>query len=139
MRPVVEVQLSREQRGENVVRVVRITTRHTFQINRGARYCTPGRKITINGVPAARQVARADQWRRRRQWRECGLRGRRTAGKCCERAGRYDRRVCALADGEIRKYRHERLLLRTRTNAVFVIARQLHGRCTYTLYQQGRE
>lgn len=45
VRPVVEVQLPGEQCGENVVRVVRITTRHTFQINRGARYRTPGREI----------------------------------------------------------------------------------------------
>lgn len=45
VRPVVEVQLSGEQCGENVVRVVRITTRHTFQINRGARYRTPGLEI----------------------------------------------------------------------------------------------
>lgn len=54
--PVVEVQLSREQCGENVVRVVRITTRHTFQINRGARYCTPDRKMSTP----------LDKWRR---WR----------------------------------------------------------------------
>jgi len=50
VRPVVEVQLSGEQRGENVVRVVRITTRRTFQINRGARCRTPGRKTSASGA-----------------------------------------------------------------------------------------
>jgi len=57
--PVVEVQLSREQCGENVVRVVRITTRHTFQINRGARYWTPGRKTST----LLRKGAGTRQWR----------------------------------------------------------------------------
>lgn len=74
--PVVEVQLSREQCGENIVRVVRITTRHTFQINRGARYWTPGRKTSTLLRKGCRHAAVAmvlQQWWLRRYWCECGV------------------------------------------------------------------
>lgn len=63
VRPVVEVQLPGEQCGENVVRVVRITTRHTFQINRGARYRTPGREIVDVSGCAGRDERRSRRWR----------------------------------------------------------------------------
>lgn len=66
VRPVVEVQLPGEQRRENIVRVVRITTRHTFQINRGARYCTPGRKVSSTPVRGGDSGTRAVAIRDRR-------------------------------------------------------------------------
>lgn len=117
VRPVVEVELPGEQRGENVVRVVRITTRHTFQINRGARYRTPGRK--------SEQLHRC-KWRRRR---ECVRRCRCCCCRCCccrccccrccccRRCYRFsgDGRSFSGDDGVGRRDDHARLLILVRS------------------------